>query len=683
MTTPLVPPADAAAEEPLARPIARSGREVLERVMLHLSSLPARVDRGPVLAALGGALSALAQLDRSGYDDLDHLDVLRAAVAAAGRAHGEMLKAEGANGSAGLSVSLSGVFDALSRVVEPTIDRVVARQDRLLRRRVEAPPPKPDLAVFATSDGVPRLFAFERDPLPPPVRTSPLASAVRDEEVREIEAEGDEGEDLAARAAEGPGGILEEPDEEGSLDRQVWDGWEQGVDSAQEAEAHALRRLARDAAEDVGSLGLLRAPTGPETAWEPGPSSFEERLLANLDALVALGEPFVSSGGEQRIDVLSVLLEWAGDAMVPDPARAFGRAFVLGCVAGEDTARAAVMSLRQSHPITYEAQRDALSLAPHEGLTPLIERMITEEPAPLVRVGLSVLERRRQASFEVVSPLLSHPDASVRAAAARCLAVTSPAQAAMSLLLSHAEGEEDDAALAATAESLLVMGSRRGLDLVRRMLAEEVSFPGSLPKGVRASCLRLLSVSGGPPDADLLLGSLGHDETAALSLGWFGDATLVPAMLGALSESAGLAARAGFAIALVRALHRITGLGRTATSDPRDSIHVVDPPLDPGFWARVWQEKREAFAARRRYRFGSVYSPLLTIREAETPEVSTGVRRELLLELSIASRGASRAHVEDWVARQKAALGEMKEHFGRGGEGAYPEGQWPRGVLFE
>jgi hypothetical protein len=271
----------------------------------------------------------------------------------------------------------------------------------------------------------------------------------------------------------------------------------------------------------------------------------------------------------------------------------------------------------------------------------------------------------------------------VRASAARCLSVTAPAQAALSLLAAHVEGEEDDAVLAAIAESLTVMGARRGLEIARGMLGEETSFPGSLPKAVRAHCLRLVAIAGGPSDVDLLLASLGHDSVAAAALGWFGDATVIPSLLGVLSESWGLPARAGFCQSLVRALHRITGLGRPPGSDPHTPIFLVDPPLDPGFWTRAWHEKREAFAGRRKYRFGGVFRPRWTLEEACAPEVRTSVRRDLLLELSILSRGASRVHEGDWVARQRAGLAEMWELLVRGGEGAYPEGQWPRTVLFE
>ncbi len=726
---PVSPDAAVADDErvvPPAREVALSSREVLERVMLQLSRLPAKVDRGPVVAAMGRTLAALGQLVPSEIDDPDHLDLLRAAAEASGLAHGEMSKAEGAS-DGGLTKSLAGVFDALSGRVEPTIQLVVSRQDKQFRRRGEAPPRKPDLVVFQVCAGAPRLFTFERKPLPLPLllRVAPLPSAARAEEADELEKDAadddvadDDAADEGARAAgelrgagesreagqsgrtgegpsertgEGPSdagdaGASEPADEGGTLDREVWDGWDEGgVTTPQEAEVRALRGLARDAAEEVGSLGLLRVPASslPNTAWAIGPASFEARLLENLDAFMALAEPYAGAGGAARFDPLSPLLDWAGDAMVPDPARAFARAFVLGSVAGEDTAAAAVMSLRQSHTLTYEAQRDALSLAPHPGIAPLVERMIAEESPELVRVGLSILERRRQAAFEVVAPLLSHPSALVRAAAARCLGAATAPQAARSLLLQHAATEEDDAALAATAESLLLLGSRRGLDLIRDKLGEEAAFPGSLPRAVRADLLRLLAIAGGQSDSDLLSSLLGHDPLAATSLGFFGDATLVPAMLSALAASVGLPSRWAFACALARALHRITGLGRTAMTDPERPTPLVDPPVSAEFWARAWAEKHETFAARRKYRFGSPFSPVQSVDEADTPELPAVVRRDLLIEIAIASRGQSRVHAEDWVARQKAALAEMREVFRRGAGGSYPDGQWLRTALFE
>ncbi|MFO0588477.1 MAG: hypothetical protein U0441_13095 [Polyangiaceae bacterium] len=699
MTTPNDPAALEERAAPPAREPARSSREIVERVILQLSRLPARVDRGPVVAAMGRTLAALAGLVKSEIDDPDHLDLLRSAVAASGEAHGEMLTAE-AGTDAGLAKSLAGVHDALAALVEPTIQLVVSRQEKVIRRRAEAPPRKPELTVFQSCAGAPRLFTYEREPLSLSafVRVAPLPGAGRIEEADELEKDAtntalddeDEASESAPRLGDGGAGSKTIPDTEpgapagevGSLEQEIWGGDDFEDESEEARELHGLRRLARDTAEEVGSLGMLRSPTPnlPNTPWAIGAASFEARLLENLDALMALAEPYHSGGSERRFDPLSALLAWSGDAMVPDPTRAFARAFVLGCVAGEDTAALAVMSLRKSHTLTYEAQRDALSLCPHPGIVPEIERMITEETPALVREGLAILERRRQAAFESVAPLLSHPEASVRAGAARCLGAAAAPQAAGSLLLQHLSSEEDDAVLAAAAESLVVLGSRRGLELARAKLTEEAQFPAALPKGVRADLLRLLGIAGGPSDLDLLLASLGHDPLAATALGFLGDAVAIPAMLQALVESHGNPKRWAFSCALARSLHRITGLGRPALGDPKVPVWMVDPPVDPEFWARVWSEKRDAMGARRKYRFGSLYSPQQTAQEAATPELTVPLRRDVLLELSVASRGQSRAHALDWVARQEQALSEVREHFRKS---AYPEGQFVRTALLE
>jgi hypothetical protein len=655
--------------------VARAGRDVLERVLLRLSHLPAKVDRGPVQASLAASLTALGKLERSSIDDLDHLELLRAAIAAVERAHGTLTAAEAlGSGSPSLSKSVLDVSNAITAVLEPTIALVVERQDHLLRRRLEAPPDKPRAVPFRVCAGVPRLFTLERDPLPLLVRSAPIAAEEdEDDEEEDRDDEDDEDDDtpppIEREALFGAEDALS-PVAAGGAELYPPGAWVRG-----------LSRLNRDVMEEIGSLGMLRSPQGPPAAWAVGLAPFEERLLKDVDAFMALAEPTPPEAGDAPFSAIGELIAWAGDAMIPDPVRAFARTFLLGCIAGEDTARAAVMALRQSHPLTHEAERDALALAPHPGLAPLLERACSEETPQLVRLAVTVLRRRRQASFEAVAPLLSHPHAGVREAAARCLAVTPAPEAALRLLEAHAATEEDDAALLAAAEALLVLGSRKGLAVVRERLEEEAAFEGSLPKPARLEALRLLSLAGGRADGALLGRVLRHDAAAALALGWHGDAAAVPLLIGQLTEAAGIPARHGFARAIASALHRITGLGRPPNDEGRAPLPVIEPPVDAVFWSAQWETHHEKFAKPQRYRFGRPFSPIAVITEAATPESPTDVHRELCLELSILSRGASRAEPQDWVAAQLLALSEMREHFS--GPGRYPEGQWPAGVLFE
>ncbi len=663
-------------EKPPSRPIARAGRDVLEGVLLRLSALPAKVDRGAIQAALAVALSALGRLERSELDDLEHLDLLRAAASALGSARALTSAAEAIGGGAqDLSKSVLDVENAISGALDPTITRVVSRQDRVLRRGREPEPEKPKTLPFRVCGGAPHLFTLARRPLPPLL--------VAERPARRLDAEARDALARDDRDADDPGSNTDSVFFGGAGERGAETfGSEEALLQAQaradDSEAAGLGRLLRDVMEEIGSLGMLRSPKGPPVAWGVGLVGFEERLLADVDAFMALAEPV--SGEPPFIDAIDHLVAWAGDAMVPDPVRAFARTFLLGCVAGEDAARAAVLSLRRSHPITHDAERDALALAPHPHIGRELSRMFAEETPELLRLAVDVLRRRREVSFEAVAPLLSHPHPTVREAAARALAVTSAPEPALRLLMEHAASEEDDAALLAAAEALLVLGSARGLAVVRDKLEEEAQLSGSLSRPVRSAALRLLAVSGGRADGTLLCRLLRRDPAAALALGWHGDPSVVPLLLGQLTEVWGQPKLHGFARALAAALHRITGLGRPPGDPGRTPVYVVEPPLEPDFWRAAWETATERFARPVRYRFGRAFTPLGVIAEAETNEVSTAVQRELLAELSILSRGAARADPDGWIAHRRAALAELTARFTAS---RYPEGQWPAGVLFE
>ncbi|MBK8259160.1 MAG: HEAT repeat domain-containing protein [Polyangiaceae bacterium] len=691
--------------EPPARQIARSSRQVLERVMLNLSQLPARVPRGPVLASIGQALSAIIALEKSDLDHQDHLELLRAAAAAAEKAHGQVERAEPVGHPTGLQKSVLEVATALKATIEPTIDILVKTQDLAFRKRVDIQAPvRSSIIPFKTSVGVPHLFAWERPPLSTEVRLPLPPSPAREEAEKADDEPLPEGDPTAAPSLEsfnsdadndnaGDAADKEDAEDESSLEREL-NSFDAFSFSAEKAEQHTLAEITRDLGEEVGALGLLRSPVGPNVPWAIGPAAFEARLLHSLDAFMSLAEPVyrvstpvsahptaITPPTQIRFDLLRTFLEWAGDAMVPDPTRAFARAFLLGSIDGEDTARAAVLALRQSHPLTYEAQRDALTLVPHPSITHLVERLLVDETGPLLEVGLNILERRREGSFEAVAPLLSHPSRAVRRAAAKTLAVTSPPRASLDVLQAHAKTEEDDAVLAAAAEALLTLGSRVGLTLVRERLTEELTFPGALTKPVRAEFLLLLGIAGGPSDSDLLISLLRRDPAAANALGFFGDALLVPPMITTLAEVADLPAHWELAKNLASALHRITGKGRTAFTPPETPDPLVEPSQHPSHWVKVWEEHKNTFQHRKKYRYGASFTPLSSTREAALADLPIVPRKDILLELTLASQGKSRVHEDDWVSRQQLALGEMKDFFRPGLLQSYPEGQWLSAAL--
>src|SRR5262249_8025298 len=108
----------------------------------------------------------------------------------------------------------------------------------------------------------------------------------------------------------------------------------------------------------IAILSSLRRVQGEER-WGSA-ASFEQRLLDNVDALISLGKG--GPGQDRDPGILDQLARYAAEQQ-PDPGRTFARAFVLGCVDGDDTLRALTLALRRSHAYTLASQEEALSLA--------------------------------------------------------------------------------------------------------------------------------------------------------------------------------------------------------------------------------------------------------------------------------------------------------------------------------
>lgn len=705
-----------------AKRTAALGREVVERVLLNLWSLPSRVDRAPITKGLEEAMRALDALQASELEDPAHLDRLRDGIARVEEARRRFEEADaGAAGERPIK-SLGDLGNALSESLHLTMDRLVAMQGLLLRRPPVKEAPAVEVLPFRASVGLPVLHTLDRKPLPLGIRVEALPGPDDEEdEASEVDEEDEVGEASGPGEAGGPGDNDRYDDvnnrNEGSLERlepsalgaptselnknkqnkheeqpraAMLSGGEDSsavasaldpslspaLNQAMKAELEGLRRIARDCMEELGSLGLLRAPDGPSVAWATGPAGFEQRLLSSLDALIALGHPYPSIAGDGRFDVLAALLDYAGDAFVPDPSRAFARAFVLGCVAGEDTVRAAVIALRQSHRMTYLAQRDALALAPNPAIGPAMRKLCGSGSSALARVALDVLRLRWEATFEAAAPFVAHPEASVRIAAARCLAAAQAREPATRLLERRLEMEDDDRVLAVVAESLLRLDALTGLTAARDKLTLELASPGSLSTAARIDFARLLGVAGGATDVEILLRLLDKSPQEASAAGLHGHPALIPALVAALKESEGVAARAGYVVAAARALHRITGLG-LLEMEPKPAIEAADPPAESSFWQARIEAAQKRFEPIQRFRFGRPFTPFSTLSEAEAEEVPADRRVDCELELAILSGGASRFHARDWVVRQKAELKALRERFAAVERGGYEPGVWP------
>lgn len=639
-----------ATAETVVRAIASHAADALEESLLALATAPSRLGADAV-GAVGAAMEALAHAGATPIDDPLHLDRLDGSLRAVERAAQVVEGADGGSAMGFAAATLASVSSALRACRPRAVEQVAAALPSGSPRIAAA---SPESAPFRASIGVPRLHRLGRGPLPPSV------VALEDDDALLEEDEGDE-ED------EGHEDDQERQDAGAPID----DGPASQVAPA--GSPHPQRRLARDCMEDVGLLGGLRSPP-PEHTWTPELARFEQRLLDSLDALIALGLPGPGSppGDPGPIDVLAELESWANEAFVADPTRAFARAFVLGCVDGDDRVRAAVLALRQSDPSTHRVQRIALALAPNRAIPAAMTRLCMGEDVAHIRLALDVLRARGEVPFAAAGVLLSHPDPLVAADAARALAVAPHREAVMAILEAQIDVEADDVVAVAVAEGLAALGSSIGLHHVRRRLVHEREAPGTLSPVARRTAIRLVGVTGGDEDVELMIALLAQDPGGASGMGWLGHVALVEPLIAALAAERRRTWRSEAARELAAALHRITGapavrVGERESEEPAPAIPVLVEPvssallLEPDVWAAWWAEHRAGFARSRRHRFGRLHTPLATLDELDASDVPMAAREVAALELFIASEGVSRLHPEDWVVRQQEATTELRD----------------------
>lgn len=544
---------------------------------------------------------------------------------------------------------------------------------------------------FHCSRGTPRLFALERAPLVQWPATFAAAPGLADRDDVDDDSPRDalDGGLTAAGA-----GLTDEPD--GSLERMLEATSPRAPEaSPAEAEIEGVRRLLRDVIEEIGALGgLLRAQgeapgdaaegsrakvhrAGPAPSWSAAREPFEARLLADVDAFAALGRPWLAATGQEaRLDVVNELLLRTADAPVPDPARAFARAFTLGCIAGEDAAQAAVASLASPDAREREAVRQALALAPSPAIGPRLAERLGDAAPPFSSLGLAVLRSRREVPFELAAVMLAHPDPGTRAEAARCLAVATPGGAAARLLETMTLDEKDESVLAAAAEGLSRLGSPAGPRLVAARLEHALALPEGFPRAAYCELVRLAGSAGSRGHQAVLLRALGDDPVVAEALGWHGDPRSLAVLSSALERAAGRPALSAFARAVAGALHRITGLAWPGDGARAATLFAIEAPPDPAFWRRRMDEAAGRLDLRHRLRFGRPWSVEQTIHEAESSEISLRARRGVVLELALLSRGASRVDAEDWVARQRSELEALKTRLRAAGAPHPAAGEW-------
>jgi hypothetical protein len=616
-----------------------------EDVLLGLRELPEGVDRAPFARVLQQAItdaSTLADLEVEHARFFPRLDDLLAAARDA-----QTLLAPLGYGTAATRAMdrLRGVETSLRALREASIDALVAMQDRRLRAPAPADEATP-LEPFRASAGVPALHAVLKAPPRVLVDLRPVTGP---DEI-------DDAEDVLDEPEDEPPPLPRTPDEARLVE-------------------HA-RALARDCLSDLANLGGLRVPL-PDAPWTQA-EPFERRLLANLDALLALAaEPHELPAA---FNLFEEVQRYARESPVVDPPREQARALTFASTRGEHALRAVVLTLKQAHPDTFGAYRDALTLARHPSTAPLMRELLLADPDPRrVVVAIEVLRFLREARVADLAAFTAHPDPRVRLTALRAFGVVPERAAAAEVLIDALADEADPRVAAEIAGALVRLGRLEGL-LWARARAEEAD--PAAPGDVRLATLRLLALAGGSEDAPRFLRIFGSSPRDAALAGLFGHPLVVPQLLETLAATnASRRATGPWAhpteVATALALERITGARlRDAPRELNDYDFARAPTPFAETWSAWWDARRVELDGNAKLRWGEPYSPPQTARELASPGPSE-LREDLALELAVVA-GDVGLEAGDWVARQRAVLVDTERKLA---EAPQPKGTFPAAWL--
>ncbi len=419
-----------------------------------------------------------------------------------------------------------------------------------------------------------------------------------------------------------------------------WDADPPGTDGPSETPALGpaapdpdLSRLGRDALEDLGIFGNLRRLYDHEP-WSDA-REFEERLLANLDALWSLDRP--GHPDLPRLGVPMATWRYATEWAAPDWGRAFALAITLGSVRSSLALRWVLLGMRRAPLSTLSAFIDGLSLASNPGIDEALLDLLRDGTDDVVAAALDVAARRRIFSAGAIVPLLAHPSEQVVLGAIRCVR-NAPSAVAPDLLQRSVADARPRVALAALRE-LCAHGEPTARVELRRVLDDARAERRDQADGAEA--LRLLCLLGDPADEERVLGAALSLPACSHLLSFFGAPAHLDPLLGVLARLREAGATDLSAIARAEtAIRRLSGVDASA------AIHLV----------RAAALERLGTVPPRRVRFGVAYARDLVVSELRDGKSRQSDRRDLALELAIGWPDAPRLDVETWVARQEAEL---------------------------
>jgi hypothetical protein len=645
---------------------ALSARSEIEAALFALPDVPIAFDRRRVRDNLLRAMQYLyAVLDNPVIATV-HLDGLTEGRAVVAETRGALEAAGDASRFAALADILTRLHAAEATLrggAEAVANIQMARRDELARGSLDTPlpPPRP----FRASFGVPNLHAIARAPMLPVVIVDPKNPLPDPPKRRPVVPKPKTLDDLAAFTDAVAEGTFElPPDDAHEAPASPEDAASPAA--AASIEADLVRRVARDCLDSIANHRNLRKPNAIESWLDQEP--FEQRLLENVDAFAGLGGA-----------ALPLVSLYHAEAEAPDAERAFAVALTLGCIEGSDTAGAAVTTLKQSAPEERPGWLEGFWLAPSPAIDAAMADLTTSPRPQFVAFALDVLHARGTTPLEVLAPLLAHGDAAVSARVARALGAAHADADALPWLTRASSANEDELFFAA-AEALLQRGDESAIEHLRRA----VGVPG--PRSTRALPLLCLVASARDftrlvdavmraptPRAVRALGRFGHVESAAVLEAFLAHED--PELVAAAAE----------------ALDRITGAGlRQTVEEPWEIELPPEVPLDQAppmprrkvervatdrdAW-RAWLEANlPHLDARVKTRGGRPFQPIQLVDELEARATPPHARETAALELRLITGVSTPFSPEDWVARQRRYLSDLRAMLGA--HAAHP-GRWP------